>query len=95
MKRAPIRDVEDAIKAGNDPRATQYLGWVSPEGEECGDFPVAEANPLSQVFQEIELTDNNGTVPIQFQYSDADHGPGEPRDNPAPYAGQAAKAKVS
>jgi hypothetical protein len=88
-------DVEDAIKAGNDPSATQYLGWVSSEGEECGDFPVAEANPLSQVFQEIELTDGSGTVPIQFQYSDADHGPGQPRDTPAPFAGQAAQAKVS
>ena len=88
-------DVEDAIKAGNDPSATQFLGWVSSEGEECGDFPVAEANPLSQVFQEVELTDSSGTVPIQFQYSDADHGPGEPRDTPPPFAGQAAQAKVS
>jgi len=85
-------DVEDAIRAGNDPSATQFLGWVSSQGEECGDFPVFEANPLSEVFQEIELTDQSGTVPIQFQYSDADHGPGEPRDTPAPFAGQMAKA---
>jgi hypothetical protein len=88
-------DVEDAIKAGNDPSAAQCLGWVSSEGEECGDFPVAEANPLSQVFQEVELTDQSGTVPVQFQYSDADHGPGEPRDTPAPFAGQVARARVS
>jgi len=85
-------DVEDAIKAGNDPSATQFLGWVSSQGEECGDFPVFEASPLSEVFQEIELTDQTGTVPIQFQYSDADHGPGEPRDTPAPFAGQMATA---
>jgi hypothetical protein len=85
-------DVEDAIRAGNDPSATQFLGWVSVQGEECGDFPVFEADPLSEVFQEIELTDQSGTVPIQFQYSDADHGPGEPRDTPAPFAGQMAKA---
>lgn len=85
-------DVEDAIRAGNDPSATQFLGWVSSQGEECGDFPVFEANPLSEVFQEIELTDQSGTVPIQFQYSDADHGPGEPRDTPAPLAGQMAQA---
>lgn len=85
-------DVEDAIRAGNDPSATQFLGWVSSQGEECGDFPVFEANPLSEVFQEIELTDQSGTVPIQFQYSDADHGPGEPRDTPAPFAGQMAQA---
>jgi len=85
-------DVEDAIKVGNDPSATQFLGWVSSEGEECGDFPVFEANPLSEVFQEIELTDQSGTVPIQFQYSNADHGPGQPRDIPAPFAGQMATA---
>jgi hypothetical protein len=81
-------DVEDAIRAGDDPNATSFLGWTSSQGEECGDFPVFEANPLSQVFQEVQLTDNSGTVPIQFQYSDADHGPGEPRDTPAPFAGQ-------
>jgi hypothetical protein len=81
-------DVEDAIRAGNDPSAVQFLGWTSSQGEECGDFPVFEANPLSQVFQEVELTDASATVPIQLQYSDADHGPGTPRDTPAPFAGQ-------
>ena len=85
-------DVEDAIKAGNDPSATQFLGWVSSQGEECGDFPVFEANPLTEVFQEVELSDQSGTVPVQFQYSDADHGPGEPRDSPAPFAGEVAAA---
>ena len=80
-------DVEDAIRAGDDPGAIKFLGWTSPQGEECGDFPVFEANPLSEVFQEVQLISANGTVPIQFQYSDADHGPGEPRDEPAPFAG--------
>jgi hypothetical protein len=87
-------DVEDAIRAGNDPSALQFLGWVSSQGEECGDFPVFEANPLTEVFQEVELTDQSGTIPIQFQYSDADHGPGEPRDTPAPFAGRMAQAKA-
>ena len=87
-------DVEDAIRAGNDPNATHFLGWVSSQGEECGDFPVFEANPLTEVFQEVELTNQNSTVPVQFQYSDADHGPGEPRDTPAPFAGQMAQAKA-
>jgi hypothetical protein len=82
-------DVEDAIRAGNDPSATRFLGWTSQQGEECGDFPVAEANPLSQVFQEVELTDKSGTVPVQFQYSDSAHGPEGPRATPAPFAGQA------
>jgi len=85
-------DVEDAIRAGTDPSATKFLGWTSPQGEECGDFPVAEANPLSEVFKEVELTDKSGTVPVQFQYSDSAHGPEGPRVTPAPFAGQA-KAK--
>jgi hypothetical protein len=81
-------DVEDAIRAGSDPNATKFLGWTSKQGEECGDFPVSEANPLSQVFQEVKLSDGSGTVPIQFQYSDAAHGPEGPRSTPAPFAGQ-------
>jgi hypothetical protein len=80
-------DVEDAIRAGNDPSATQFLGWTSKQGEECGDFPVFEANPLTKVFQEVKLADGSGTVPVQLQYSDAVHGPEGPRDTPAPYAG--------
>jgi hypothetical protein len=90
-------DVEDAIRAGDDPSAASFLGWTSSEGEECGDFPVFEANPLSEVFQEVKLTDGSGSVPVQFQYSDADHGPGLPRATPAPFAGQpqpAMKRKV-
>lgn len=87
-------DVEDAIRAGNDPSASSFLGWVSAQGEECGDFPVFEANPLTKVFKEIQLADKSGTVPIQFQYSDADHGPGAPREKPAPFAGQMNQAKA-
>ena len=72
-------DVEDAVKAGN---GSSLLGWVSKEGEECGDFPVFEANPLTQVFKEVPLTGGNGTVPIQFMYSNAVHGPEGPIPNP-------------
>ena len=75
-------DVEDAIAAGNDPNATTFLGWTSNQGEECGDFPVAEANPLTLVFQEVTLTNGNGTVPVQFQYSNAVHGPEGPIATP-------------
>jgi hypothetical protein len=81
-------DVEDAIRAGNDPNATKFLGWTSKQGEECGDFPVSEANPLMKVFQEVKLTDGSGTAPVQFQYSDSAHGPEGPRSTPAPFAGQ-------
>jgi len=88
-------DIQDAINAGNDPSATSFLGWTSPEGEECGDFPVFEANPLTKVFKEVKLTGGNGTVPIQYQYSDADHGPGVPRATAPKFAGtQAMKQKV-
>lgn len=78
-------DVEDAIRAGNDPNADSFLGWVSDQGEEIGDFPVSEAGgDLTEVFQEVELTDNSGKVPIQFMYSDAIHGPEGPIANPNP-----------
>ena len=75
-------DVEDAIAAGNDPNAVKFLGWTSTQGEECGDFPVAEANPLTQVFQEVPLTNGTGTAPVQFQYSNAVHGPEGPIPEP-------------
>jgi hypothetical protein len=77
-------DVEDAIRAGNDPNAVKFLGWTSKQGEECGDFPVFESgNDLSKVFQESPLTAGGGTVPVQFQYSDNVHGPEGPRTTPA------------
>jgi hypothetical protein len=77
-------DVEDAIRAGNDPNAVKFLGWTSIQGEECGDFPVFEANPLSEVFQEVPLTSGSGTVPVQFQYSNAVNGPEGPIATPDP-----------
>jgi hypothetical protein len=78
-------DVEDAIRAGNSPNANSFLGWVSDQGEEVGDYPVSEAGGnLSQVFQEVELADKSGTVPVQFMYSDAVHGPEGPIANPNP-----------
>ena len=80
-------DVEDAIRAGNDPNANSFLGWVSDQGEEIGDFPVSEAGGnLAEVFREVELTDNSGTVPVQFMYSDAVHGPEGPIAKPNPPA---------
>jgi hypothetical protein len=71
-------DVEDAINSGNQ----SAVGWVSQFGEECGDFPIFEANPLTQVFQEVPLSDGSGTVPVQFMYSNAVHGPEGPISNP-------------
>jgi len=80
-------DVEDAIRAGNSPNANSFLGWISDQGEEVGDYPVSEAGGnLTEVFQEVELTDKSGTVPVQFMYSDAVHGPEGPIANPNPPA---------
>lgn len=76
-------DVEDAIRAGNDPGAIKFLGWVSRQGEECGDFPIFESGGnLNLVMQEVELTDGSGTVPVQFQYSNAVKGPEGPIATP-------------
>jgi hypothetical protein len=77
-------DVGDAIRAGNDPDALRFVGWISASGEECGDFPVFEARPLTQVFQEVPLANGSGTVPVQFQYSNAVHGPEGPIARPHP-----------
>lgn len=72
-------DVEQVIQGG----APSLLGWTSKQGEECGDFPVAEANPLTLVFQEVPVA-RGGTAPIQFQYSNFVHGPEGPIPTPYP-----------
>jgi hypothetical protein len=65
-------DVEDAIRTGSN----AYLGWVSRQGEECGDFPMFEAGTnLTKVFQEVGLADSSGTVPVQYLYSNRVHRP--------------------
>jgi hypothetical protein len=58
------------------------LGWTSDDGQEIGDYPIAEAKQLLQVFQEVPLADGSGTVPVQFVYSNAVHGPEGPIDYP-------------
>jgi hypothetical protein len=76
-------DVEDAIRAGNSPNATKFLGWTSQQGEECGDFPMTEAGPnLSLVMKEVNLSNGSGTAPVQFEYSNAVRGPEGPIENP-------------
>ena len=76
-------DVEDAIRAGNSPKAVRFLGWTSLQGEECGDFPITEAEPdLSLVMKEVNLTNGDGKVPVQFQYSNAVQGPEGPIPQP-------------
>lgn len=86
-------DVDDAIRAGNDPSAVKFLGWTSKQGEECGDFPIFESgDALTKVFQEVPISEG-GTVPVQFQYSDFVHGPEGPRPTPAKKANLTQTAK--
>jgi len=71
-------DVEDAIKAGNDPVAITFLSWVRVRERSVEISPVSEAHPLIKVFKEVTVSDGSGTVPVQFQYSNAVHGPEGP-----------------
>lgn len=75
-------DVEDAIRNPYDPNAERYLGWTSDRGEECGDYPIEEVGQLRIIVREVPLTDGSGLVPVQFQYSNAVHGPEGPIPQP-------------
>jgi hypothetical protein len=78
-------DVDDAIRTG---RVEGIIGWNSEEGEECGDYPVFEAGSLRDlklVFQEVGVA--GGFAPVQFQYSNAVHGPEGPIPSPHPASG--------
>ncbi len=73
-------DVDDAIRDGTT-AGTRFLGWTSDSGLEIGDYPIAEARQLKQVFVEVPLADGSGLVPVQLQYSNFVHGP----EGPIPY----------
>lgn len=76
-------DVEDAIRAGNDPSANDFLGWYSPQGGEIGDIPLEEAGAkLAAVMKEVPLASGAGTVPIQLMWSNAVAGPEGPIPHP-------------
>ena len=70
--------VEDA---SNGSIGVNALGWTSDSGLEIGDYPIAEARQLKQVFIEVPLSDGSGLVPVQLQYSNFVHGP----EGPIPY----------
>ena len=72
-------DVDDAATS---PNGMAVLGWTSDSGNEIGDYPIAEAKQLLQVFQEVPLANGKGTVPVQLCYSNAVHGPEGPIDYP-------------
>lgn len=65
-------DVEDVIRTNDSSR----LGWYSTRGGEIGDIPIKEAGTnLALVFQEVQLADGSGTVPVQLMWSNKDDGP--------------------
>lgn len=67
-------DVDDSIAAGDDPHGSDFLGWVSKQGDEIGDQPIAAADPLDEVFKQVKLTGKSTYIPVQFQYSNFVHG---------------------
>ncbi len=84
-------------EARTDSDVSGKPGWISNpildfggQQSEIGDTPVFEAgNNLKLVFQEVARADGNGTIPVQFMYSNAVHGPEGPRDTVAPAASTA------
>lgn len=78
-------DVEEANNTGNE----ALVGWTSAQGEEIGDFPIFEDPSLTHVFKEVPLANGQGIVPVQFQYSNAVHGPEGPIPTPHPASGHA------
>lgn len=73
-------DVEQANEEGDK----GLLGWVSDSGEEIGDFALGGRFALTDVIQEVPLTDGSGTVPVQFEFSDFVHRPEGPTTQPRP-----------
>lgn len=74
-------DVDQAIATNT---VDGVIGWNSDDGEECGDFPVFEAGrlrSLALVFQQVALA-SGASAPVQFQYSNAVHGPEGPIAQP-------------
>jgi hypothetical protein len=71
-------DVEDAIRTNQ----IGFTGWTSKASEEVGDAPIRTATGLELVFKEVPLTNGGGTVPVQFMYSNAVHGPEGPIPQP-------------
>ena len=70
-------DVGDAIRQ-NDRR---FIGYNSNKGQEIGDQPIA-ANSLDRVFKEVMTLPGPKATPVQFMYSNADHGAAGPSEKP-------------
>jgi hypothetical protein len=71
-------DVKDAIESGEN----RFLGWMSAQGQEIGDQPIATAEALSLVFKEVLASTGGKRLPVQLLYSNAVHGAEGPIDQP-------------
>jgi hypothetical protein len=71
-------DVKDAIESGEN----RFLGWMSAQGQEIGDQPIATAEALSLVFKEVLASTGCKRLPVQLLYSNAVHGAEGPIDQP-------------
>jgi hypothetical protein len=71
-------DVRDAIAN----QENSFLGWMSAQGQEIGDQPIAAAEALSLVFKEVLASTGGKRVPVQLLYSNAVHGAEGPIDQP-------------
>ena len=79
-------DVEDAIRDPYNPNSERFLGWTSDAGEEIGDYPLHAGVTLKDIVTEVPLANGQGKVPVQFNYSNAVHGPEGPIPAPNPPA---------
>jgi hypothetical protein len=71
-------DVSDAIEQKDN----QFLGWMSAQGQEIGDQPIAVATSLALVFKEILSSTGGKRLPVQLMYSNAVHGAEGPIAHP-------------
>jgi hypothetical protein len=71
-------DVRDAIETNEN----RFLGWMSAQGQEIGDQPIAVAESLSLVFKEVLSSTGGKRIPVQLLYSNFVHGAEGPIDEP-------------
>src|SRR5262249_3855860 len=71
-------DVGDAIETNEN----RFLGWMSAQGQEIADHPIAVAESQSLVFKEVLSSTGGKRLPVQLLYSNAVHGAEGPIDHP-------------
>ena len=75
---ATVRAIGPWIESGEN----RFLGWMSAQGQEIGDQPIAVAKALSLVFKEVLASTGGKRLPVHLLYSNAVHGAEGPIDQP-------------